>query len=112
MPATYPKELRQRVVNAYLEGPMPMGGSRHPFIVDKAGLALVRGHAASRHRNEPFVHLGTAWGEMAWACINNLSRKAPPRQLAALRAKVNELWTLVTTALCAACIGHSGYHST
>ncbi len=50
--------------------------------------------------------------EMAWAWIKNLIRKAPPRQLVALRAKVDDLWSLVTTALCAAWIRHSGYQST
>ena len=75
MPRPYPREARQRVVSAWLEGstsqkevaerfcvglqtvvrwvgiqratgsiePLPMGGSRHPFIVDEDGLALIRG---------------------------------------------------------------------
>lgn len=73
MPAPYPKELRQRVIDAYQQGnatqedvakrfcvglptvvrwvgrfratnsldPLPMGGSRHPFIVDEPGLAML-----------------------------------------------------------------------
>ena len=50
--------------------------------------------------------------EMAWAWIKKLLRDAPPRKLAALRERVDDLWTQVTAALCAAWIRHSGYHST
>ena len=74
MPQPYPKELRERVVNTWLEGtatqeevaerfcvglqtvvrwvgrlrttgsldPSPMGGARRPYVVDEAGLAMVR----------------------------------------------------------------------
>lgn len=50
--------------------------------------------------------------EMAWAWLKNLLRAAPPRQLKALRERVEELWKRLTIALCAAWIGHSGYEST
>jgi transposase len=50
--------------------------------------------------------------EMAWAWIKKLLRDAPPRRLAALRERVDELWEQVTTALCRAWIRHSGYQST
>lgn len=50
--------------------------------------------------------------EMTWAWLKNLLRAAPPRQLKALRERVEELWTRLTVPLCAAWIRHSGYEST
>jgi len=50
--------------------------------------------------------------ELAWGWIKKLLRDAPPRRLAVLRERVDELWAHVTTALCAAWIRHCGYQST
>jgi transposase len=50
--------------------------------------------------------------EMAWAWIKKLLRDAPPRRLAALRERVDDLWAHVTAALCGAWMRHSGYQST
>ena len=45
--------------------------------------------------------------EMAWSWIKGLLRAAPPRQLARLRSR----WGMLTAALCAVWVKHSGYHA-
>lgn len=49
--------------------------------------------------------------EMTWGWIKNLLKGTPPRQVAALRSKVRELWQRVPMALCEAWVRHSGYHA-
>lgn len=50
--------------------------------------------------------------EMAWAWLKKLLRDAPPRQLKALRERVDTLWDRLTSSLCAGWVRHSGYKST